>query len=156
MARELTEVYNEALDSETLPECMKRGSISILYKKKDRRDMRNYRPITLLNCDYKILTRILTMRLKEVMHEIVSPENTGFSPGRFIGENSILTKLIQAYLDEEDEPGALVFIDMEKTFDRVSWEFMHKALEALGFGPDFKRFIRTAHFMMRIHHSDAG
>ena len=143
LAPTLTKVLNEALDNETLPECMKRGSISLLYKKKDRRDMRNYRPITLLNGDYKILTRVLCWRMKRVMHEIVSPENTGFSPGRFIGENSILTKLIQAYLDEEEEPGALVFIDMEKAFDRVSWEFMHKALAALGFGPDFRRFIRT-------------
>ena len=42
---------------------------------------------------------------------------------------------MQAYLDEEDRPGALVFLDTEKAFDRVSWEFMHKALESLGFGP---------------------
>ena len=105
--------------------------------------MRNYRPIALLNGDYKILTRILCWRMKGVMHEIVSPENTGFAPGRFIGENSILTKLIQAYLDEEDLPGALVFLDMEKAFDRVSWDFMHKSLEALGFGVDFRGMIRT-------------
>lgn len=142
LAGTLTKVLNEAFDNESLPECLKTGNISLLYKKKDRRDMRNYRPITLLNSDYKVLTRILCWRMKRVMHEIVSPENTGFSPGRFIAENSILTKLIQAYLDEEELPGALIFLDFEKAFDRVSWEFMHKAFRALGFGPDFRKFIR--------------
>ena len=153
LAGPLSEVYNEAFQNNTLPECMRKGSISVLYKKKDRQDMRNYRPITLLNCDYKVLTRILCWRMKRVMHEIVSPENTGFAPGRFIGENSILTKLIQAYLDEEQLPGALVFVDFEKAFDRVSWEFMHKALKALGFGPDFRSKMHTlydnAHPQMR-------
>ena len=143
IAHPLTEVYNEALGAEHLPDCMKKGSISVLYKKKDREDMRNYRPITLLNCDYKVLTRLLCRRMKEVMHEIVSPHNTGFTPGRFIGENSVLTKLIQAYLDEEDQPGALVFVDFEKAFDRVSWDYIHEALAALGFGQNFRRYIRT-------------
>ena len=76
--------------------------------------------------------------MKGGMHEIVSSENTGFSPGRFIAENTVCTKLMQAYLDKEDRPGALVFLDIEKAFYRVSWEFMHKALESLGFGPEFR------------------
>ena len=59
---------------------------------------------------------------------------TGFVPGRFIVENSQFMKLLQATLDEKDEPGLLLFLDMEKAFDRVSWEFLLQALEAMGFG----------------------
>ena len=79
--------------------------------------------------------------MKNGMHEIVLAENTGFSPGRFIAENTICTKLMQAYLDEEQLPGALVFLDMEKAFDRVSWKCMHEALKSLGFGPDFRNWV---------------
>ena len=51
---ELTEVFNEAIDQGALPGRMLEGEISLLYKKKDPRDIRNYRPITLLNADYKL------------------------------------------------------------------------------------------------------
>ena len=81
--------------------------------------------------------------MRGVMHEIVSPENTGFAPGRFIAENSILSKLTQAYLDEENLPGVFVFLDMEKAFDRVSWDYLHASLKALGFGQDFRSKIQT-------------
>ena len=142
LAPTLQEVFNESYTNRKLGSSLKEGNVSLLYKKKERKDIRNYRPLTLLNSDYKILTRILCWRMKGGMHEIVSAENTGFSPGRFIAENTVCTKLMQAYLDEEDLPGALVFLDMEKAFDRVSWEFMHKALESLGFGPEFRSWIK--------------
>ena len=127
-------VFNEAIERGELPSFMKDGIISLLYKKKDRRDIRNYRPVTLLNSDYKIFTKILTNRLKAVITQLIDPMQTGFVPGRFILENSQFMKLLQATLDEKDEPGVLLFLDMEKAFDRVSWEFLLQALEAMGFG----------------------
>eukprot|EP00966_Prymnesium_polylepis_P128027 2960766-Prymnesium_polylepis.1 len=63
---------------------MKEGSIILLYKKKDPRGIRNYRPITLLNADYKILTKIIVSRFKRVMDSFVGAEQTGFVPKRQI------------------------------------------------------------------------
>ena len=57
------------------------GEIILLYKKKDPRDIRNYRPITLLNTVYKILTKVLVARLKQVIEEVISSVQTGFVPG---------------------------------------------------------------------------
>ena len=95
-----------------LTDSMRRGNIILLYKKKDPYDIRNYRPITLLNADYKILTKILVERLKSVVTEWVSTSQTGFVPKRQITENSLLCKLIQAYLDETDEEGLFLFLDI--------------------------------------------
>ena len=145
-AKEIAEEYaammNEIHEQGSLSNCIKDGTITILYKKKDRDDIRNYRPITLLNGDYKILTRTLCKRMKKVIGRVVSRENTGFSPGRFISENTQQMKLMQAMLEENNEPGMFVFLDLEKAFDRVSWDYMQKAIEKLGFGKDFLKWVR--------------
>ena len=134
----LTAAFNEARAGGELPDEMREGLISVLYKKGDRDDPRNYRPITLLNGDYKILMRILTERMNEAILQIASAFQNGFVPDAFIAENTHLLKLLQAYVetDADDDEGALfLFLDMEKAFDRCSWEFLHDALQELGF-PD--------------------
>ena len=84
------------------------------------RDVRNYRPITLLNSDYKILAKVLVARMKPVMDDIVSKQQLGFVPGRVITEATHMLKLVQAMLDETDGEGIIVAADWEKAFDRVS------------------------------------
>ena len=99
------------------------------------------RPITLLNLDYKIMSKVLVARLSEIMDEIVSPQQLGFVPGRVITEATHMVKLAQALADEEDAEGLLIAADWEKAFDRVSWDYLHEAIDALGFGPRFKEWI---------------
>ena len=106
---ELAAVLNEAADNGELPPSMLLGEITLLYKKKDPRDVRNYRPITLLNVDYKILTKVLGARIAATLDSIISSPQTGFVPRRRISDNSHLLSLIQAYLDETDEEGLFVF-----------------------------------------------
>ena len=140
----LTDAFNEAVDRGALPRHMLEGDICLLYKKKERNDPRNYRPITLLNCSYKIYTRILARRLKKVVHLFISEAQKGFAPGAFIAECSMLTHLIEAWVNDEplDRKGLMLFLDMEKAFDRCSFKYLNNALEALGFGTRFRRSIR--------------
>eukprot|EP00962_Isochrysis_galbana_P058866 scaffold32199_cov108-Isochrysis_galbana.AAC.9 len=121
---------------------MREGYIILLYKKGDSRDPRNYRPITLLQVDYKILAKILVARMKKTVNNFVSKEQLGFVPKRLIGEH--LLKLVQAYLEEEgrERRPTLLALDWEKAFDRVSWDYYHLALEALEFGPYFRGWAR--------------
>ncbi len=58
------------------------GWICPIYKKKDKREISNYRPITLLNADYKIFTKILANRLADVAEHLIHPDQAGFVPGR--------------------------------------------------------------------------
>ena len=98
LAPKICDVLNEAFEEGALPDTMRAGEIILLYKKKDPRDLRNYRPITLLNADYKLLGKVLGARMKNAVDEIISPNQLGFVPNRVITEASHLTKLIQAYL----------------------------------------------------------
>ena len=75
---------------------------------RSQQNPRTYRPITLLNGDYKILTRILTRRMNEAVLQFVSPQQNGFVPGGFLPENIMLLKLIQAWIEEEDEEAMFI------------------------------------------------
>ena len=137
----LVEVFNTSREKGSLPDSCLQGLISVLYKKKDRDDPRNYRPITLLNCDYKILTRLLATRMNTAVLQFVSAEQNGFVPGGFIAENIMLLKSLQAYVESEDEEALFIFQDMEKAFDRVSWDYLNASLSDLGFGKGFTDYI---------------
>lgn len=123
---------------------MTEGIISVLFKKKERNDPRNYRPIILLNCDYKILMRILTARMNKAVVQFVSKDQNGFFPGAFIAENLMRLK---DYIEDENQEALFIFLDMEKAFDRCSWEFLTEGLEKIGYGFDetFVDYVKLAY-----------
>ena len=84
----LCKVYTEAVKVKALPPTMTQATISVLLKKdKDLPKCESYRPVSLLCCDYKILTRILADRLKRVLDKIIHQDQTGFMRGRQLYSN---------------------------------------------------------------------
>ena len=108
-------------------------------------DPTNYRPITLLNTDYKIFTRVLAHRMKQVVvHEFVSDCQKGFVPDVFIAEATAMLRMVEAYINEEPEEreGIFLFLEqMKKAFDRVSYDFTMKGLQKLGMGDNFCKWV---------------
>ena len=86
-----------------------------------------------MNVDYKILTKILATRIKGVLHTIIHPDQKGFVPDRYIGENIIEIISTIDKLETEDHPGLLVSIDFYKAFDTLEWTFIQKAFEYFNF-----------------------
>ena len=84
---DLVQVFNSCYDSGTLSNSQRLGIISQLYKKGDATDPDNWRPISLLCADYKILSKTLANRLLLVIGNVINPDQTCGVPGRFIGEN---------------------------------------------------------------------
>lgn len=81
----LTRIYNDFLEGKHIPSTFKEGFMFMTYKNKaSPDDLKNWRPITLLNIDYKLLTKILNSRLKEIAPTIIGPHQQGFVPGRSI------------------------------------------------------------------------
>ena len=141
MAPLLAELYNDARQSGVTPARFQDGIVTLLYKKGYRADIRNYRPITLLNGEYKILTRILAKRLLKIITQFLSSSQIGFVPRTFIAEATMLVKMVQAYVEQEDEEAHMIFLDLEKAFDRVSWSYLKKSAIDLGFTPDLMSWI---------------
>ena len=86
----MRDVYNTSRQDNKLPKGFNEGIVTLIYKKGSRTDVRNYRPITLLNGDYKVLTRILAKRMLNLVSQCVSPEQIGFMPRTFIAESCML------------------------------------------------------------------
>ena len=133
-----------AFENNSLSIEQKRGILSIIPKKgKDLRRLPNWRPLTLLNTDYKILTKVLATRLQKVLPTLISLDQSGYIKGRFIGENIRNIYDVIEYTTLEQKAGMLVALDFEKAFDSISWPFLFKTLESFNFGPNFKKWIKV-------------
>jgi len=112
---------------------MKTSNTHVIYKKGDRKSLKNWRPISLINVDYKICSKALSVRLSKVLQFIVDPDQTCSVPGRRIPSNLHLLRDILDYITRTNETGILVSLDQEKAFDRVNRTFFRIVLVCFGF-----------------------
>ena len=103
--------------------------------------MKNYRPISLINVDLKILTKALTNRLKKVLPSIIHFTQTTVDGRRIDNTVHMLRDFVQL-ANTENWESAFIFLDQEKAFDRVNHVFLYKTIRAFGIGPVFIRWLR--------------
>lgn len=121
---------------------MKMGVITLIYKKKgDKKLLKNGRPISLLNVDYKIIARVIANRLNLVLPNIVSESQTCCITGRDIADTLVSARDIIDLVEMDKLDGYIVEIDQEKAFYRVSHDYLFDVLDTFGFGPLFKKWI---------------
>ena len=98
--------------------------ITLIDKKdKDRTLLGNWRPISLLNVDVKLLSKALAYRIKKKLPKIIHSNQSGYVEGRFIGETIRTIDDIMEFTKCEGIGGILAFLDFEKAFDSVEWNF---------------------------------
>ena len=146
---DLAEVFNASLDSRSLPFSQSDALILLIFKKGDRLEHKNWRPISLLNVDYKLCARVLAGRLLKVIHQIVAPDQTCAVPGCFIGENVALLRDVSTHAFETGTPLAILSLDQEKAFNRVDWGFLLAVLRLMGFGPSYIRWVKLLYTDIR-------
>jgi len=139
-------VANESFLRGTFPSDMVRSIIRLAFKKGDKADLRNWRPISLLNTDYKIISRALGGRLKSVLSEVVYSDQTCGVPGRTIFQNLNLLRDCLSEMENSNQCGILLSLDQEKAFDRVDRGFLDRVLEKFGFGESFRKWISVLYF----------
>ena len=112
-------------------------------KGKDRIDLANWRPITLLGVDYKLLTKSLAERLKAVLPNLIHPDQNGFVPGGNIFFSTHTIRDILFYCNKEKVDLIMLALDYTKAFDSVEFGFIHKTFEAFNFGEQFRNWIKV-------------
>jgi exonuclease III len=140
----LTNSLNTGLKRGELNQSQRRGIISLIPKpQKDLDMLKNWRPITLLNQDYKYLTKALANRIEKTLENIISTDQSGFVKGRYIGCNIQRIQNTIELCKKLKKNGTLVNIDFEKAFDTIEWQFIYKALEVLNYPDQLIQWIKS-------------
>ena len=104
--------------------------------------LKNWRPITLLNTDYKLVAKAIAERLKNVIPLLIHSDQTGFIKGRFIGENINKILNIIEHCEKNNLLTIIVNIDFEKAFDSLEWSQINRTLEFFNFGSDLIKWTK--------------
>ena len=139
----LIDSFNESFDLGHLSYSQNISILSLIFKKGDPDNIKNYRPISLTNVDYRILAFVLAQRLQNVIGTIVSCNQTGYIKGRFIGTNVRAILDICEYIEDTNSSGILLQLDFEKAFDSVEWPFLIAVLRKYNFGENFINWIKV-------------
>ena len=141
LSEQLLELYNNIVLSGEIPVSQKNAIIKLLFKKGDYRQLKNWRPVSLLNCDYKILSKMMTYRLQNFMDKLTPTEQKCGVQGRQIRD--IIRNLDTTLEEMEEEGGYLILIDQEKAFDRVNHTYMSATLKKMGIQGKFLEVIEA-------------
>ena len=140
----LVESLNQSFTMGELSTSQKQGVITLIEKKnQDKRFLKNWRPITLLNVDTKIASKAIAKRIESTLPDIIHYTQSAYVPGRFIGENVRLIDDLLSFTRENKIPGLMMAIDFEKAFDSVEWPCIWNTLKAFNFGPSIIQWAKT-------------
>ncbi|CAM4465569.1 unnamed protein product [Lepidochelys kempii] len=117
--------------------------LTLLPKKGDLRDLRNWRPILLLSTDYKIEAKAISLRLGSVLVDVIHPDQTYTVRDRSIFDNVFLVRDLLELGRRDGLSFVLLSLDQEKAFNRVDHGYLLSTLQAFGFGPQFVGFLRV-------------
>ena len=135
IAGHLLAAVNKTYDNGELSVNHRRGIISIIPKKnKDPLYIKNWRPITLLCADYKLISKVIANRIKDYLPKLINCDQTGFVKGRYIGQNIDLLLQIIEYSEDRQVPGIVLGVDYAKAYDQLSWTFIEDVLKQYKFG----------------------
>ena len=139
---ELLEVTEYSFEKGKLFPSGLKGIIITIPKKSDVRFLRNLRPISLLNTDFKIIEKSIASRMKPVLMEIIHKDQKGFLPNRKISTNIRCILDIMDHLDRKDETGIVISVDYLKCFDRIEHESLFGAMKAFNFGENMIKWAK--------------
>ena len=112
--------------------------VTLLEKKgKDRRFIKNWRPMSLISVDVKIASKEIARKLEQILPDLIHPNQNGFIKGRSIQDGVRTVEDILEFPKFTDRSGILLTIDFEKPFDSLNRSFLFKVLEKFNLGPFF-------------------
>lgn len=135
------DIFNEILSGVEIPVCFLEGILTLIPKTPVSHKMDNFRPITLLNGDYKLFTKCISSRLRNLMPKIISPSQYCAVPRRNIFDAVTTYRDAIAYSTTQKIPFGILSIDFAAAFDRISHAYLRRVMQKLGFGVKFVKMI---------------
>ncbi|KAL9983775.1 hypothetical protein ACROYT_G006002 [Oculina patagonica] len=144
LGNDLLNSLNAAYENGEMSISQRRGVITVIPKENsDPRELSNWRPITLLNVDYKIASKAIATRIEKFLPLLINSNQTGFMKGRYIGQNIRLINDIMEQTELQGIPGILLLLDFRKAFDTIEWGFIQQTLKPFNFGSCLRHWVKT-------------
>jgi hypothetical protein len=119
------------------------GVITLIPKIKDAVKIQQYRPICLLNASYKIITKVLMLRVEECLGRIISKNQNAFIKGRNIMEGVLSLHEILHDTKRKKKDGIILKLDFEKAYDKINWDFLFEVIKQRGFCDRWCNWIKA-------------
>ncbi|BFG30782.1 hypothetical protein CerSpe_170560 [Prunus speciosa] len=141
---DLCKMVKAFFQGDFLVHCLNMTEIALIPKVPNPEAVTQFRPIALCNFTYKIISKILANRLKPMLAEIISPQQSAFIPGRQIQDNILLAH--EAFHALKLRKKTKVYemglkLDMNKAYDRIEWDFLKEMLIKIGFDQSWVRLV---------------
>ena len=140
--------YVESISNGIVSPSQRIGILTLIPKPKPPAELvyiKNWRPITLLNIDYKIFTHVIKNRILRSLPHIISNVQSGFQAGKSTCDNLILMYVaLEHFINNPEKEALLHQVDFEKAFDSVEHKFLFETLDFIGFGESLIRLVKVA------------
>ncbi|XP_019225393.1 PREDICTED: uncharacterized protein LOC109206976 [Nicotiana attenuata] len=116
--------------------------ITIIPKSSHATNVGDYRPIAGCNTIYKVISKMLCNRLREILPTLIAANQSAFIAGRTIVQNVLICQdLVRLYKRKNTTQSCLIKIDLRKTYDSIEWSFVEEMLHAMNFPQRFIKWI---------------
>ena len=145
IGKDVAEFVLQVLNSRIHPGLINQTFIALIPKIKTPTSPKEFRPISLCNVIFKIVSKVVVNRLKHLLPSIIHSAQSAFVPGRMITDNVVVAFEHFHYMRKKKKNGGKGYmalkLDMSKAYDRIEWSFLEKMLLSLGFHREWVRFI---------------
>lgn len=138
----IADLFNEVLQQDTDPVQWKETKVKVLFKKGDTKSLENYRPIAIIPILYKLFSRVLNERLKDVLNDQQAPDQAGFRASYGCDDHLFVLTVSYERCLEWQQPLWLAAVDFKKAFDCVDHDAIWRSLHELGVCPGYTEVLK--------------
>ncbi|KAJ9562069.1 hypothetical protein OSB04_007229 [Centaurea solstitialis] len=137
------DAVNHFGNSKKLDKCANSSFLSLIPKIRDPIYLLDYRPISLIGCLYKIIAKVLSNRLKEVISSVIGVEQTAFLKNRSILDGPLIINETISWIKRSKKKAFILKVDFQKAFDTLNWNYLDMVMGQMNFGSTWRAWIRS-------------
>eukprot|EP00253_Pinus_taeda_P011982 PITA_11982 len=149
LGKDILDLVEESRINQKVWPALNSTFFALIPKGNNHEEASGFRPIALCNVIYKMITSLIAKRLKPLLGNLISAEQTGFVEGRQILDGLVVTQEVIHSLKVKKQKGMMIKLDLSKAYDRLNWKYLETVLERFGF---HHRWIAWIHNLISSPH----